>query len=336
MLNVSVIMPTYNRADLLLRAIRSVLPQLIEGDEVLVMDDGSSDHTAQVVQKLGSPVRYFLLENGGPSRARNVGMQHATGDLIAFLDDDDEWFPHKLTLQRAVMEAHPEVVLCFTNFTGQFRDGRQLPHAVLSWGQREKRWEKIFAASAPFSSIAPLPSGVADFTVYTGSIYDRQMFDDYVLPSTQMVRKTPATRAVTFPEDLRFCESWAYSSAISALGPAAFLDVDTIIQHDHFGPRLTGVDILKQTASRLTVLERQWGKDEAFLARHRPELYARMDEERMLRIREFIASSQPAFARQELSQLHGGAPAVLRLLSALPRPAVQLMNFARALLKGRR
>lgn len=336
MLTTSVIMPTYNRAELLVRAIHSVLPQLGEGDEILVMDDGSSDDTAESVKPLGPRVRYFRLENGGPSRARNVGLQHATGDLIAFLDDDDEWFPFKLMLQRATMVAYPEVVLSFTNFTVQFRDGRRAPHALLSWGQRERRWDRIFESAVPFSSFAPLPAGLPDFTVYCGPIYERQMFDDYVLPSTQMVRRTPATMPVRFPEDLRFCESWAYSSAVAALGPAAFLDVDAIIQHDHVGPRLTGVDILKQTSSRLAVLERQWGKDEAFLARHSMALHARMDEERLLRAREFVASSQPALAQQELAQMKGGAPALLRVLSLLPADLVHLMNFTRALLRGHR
>src|SRR5690606_38076520 len=131
-----------------------------------------------------------------------------------------------------------------------------------------------------------------------------------------------ATAGIVFPEDLRFCESWAYSSAIAAAGSAAYLDIDTIKQHDHDGPRLTSVDVLKQTSSRIAVLENQWGKDAAFLQTHRAVFESRLDEERQLRIRELLANNQPGLARHELTQLHGDAPALLHMLSALPRPLV--------------
>jgi O-antigen biosynthesis protein len=106
---VSVVIPTFNRADLVLRAIGSVLAQDYPAMEVLVVDDASTDDTPARVETLGER-RVRLLrrsENGGVARARNAGMDAAEGELIAFLDSDDEWLPAKLGPQVDLLRAAP-------------------------------------------------------------------------------------------------------------------------------------------------------------------------------------------------------------------------------------
>ena len=100
---VSVVIPTYNRAPLLGRSIRSVLGQSYTDFEVLVIDDGSTDETASVVSGFGDRrVRYVpLARNTGPGAARNVGIRMARGRFVAFQDSDDEWLPSKLAKQMA-------------------------------------------------------------------------------------------------------------------------------------------------------------------------------------------------------------------------------------------
>lgn len=92
----SVIIPTFNRAALLREALASVADQTFHDFEVIVVDDGSSDDTEWVVQRCGVPVNFLRQENRGPGAARNLGLQHARGDYIAFLDSDDQWFPWTL------------------------------------------------------------------------------------------------------------------------------------------------------------------------------------------------------------------------------------------------
>lgn len=87
----SVIIPTYNRAQLIGRAVSSALHQTRTPLEVIVVDDGSTDDTLKVLQSLGPRVRCIEQSHGGPARARNTGVTHATGDWIAFLDSDDVW-----------------------------------------------------------------------------------------------------------------------------------------------------------------------------------------------------------------------------------------------------
>ena len=98
---VSVVIPTHNRADLLDRAVRSALAQTHADLEVLIADDASSDGTAEVVARIGDArVKYFRHDvNRGVAAARNTAITNATGEFIAFLDDDDEWLPEKLRVQ---------------------------------------------------------------------------------------------------------------------------------------------------------------------------------------------------------------------------------------------
>lgn len=109
---VSVVVPTYNRAPLLLRAIASVRSQTFGDFEILIVDDGSTDGTAQAVEALqDSRIRYLRQpRNAGVSAARNRGLREARGDLIAFLDSDDEWFPQKLAHQVARFRELPQGV----------------------------------------------------------------------------------------------------------------------------------------------------------------------------------------------------------------------------------
>lgn len=98
---VSVIIPTYNRARYLHRAIQSVLDQRFPDLEIIVVDDASTDDTAQVIEGFRDPrIRYFRHNtNRREAASRNTGVQNAVGDYIAFLDDDDVWLPDKLAIQ---------------------------------------------------------------------------------------------------------------------------------------------------------------------------------------------------------------------------------------------
>jgi glycosyltransferase involved in cell wall biosynthesis len=114
---VSVIIPTYNSADFLPQAIDSVLQQTYENIEIIVIDDGSTDHTEAVLKPYTERIRYFKKPNGGPSAARNMGIAEAQGEFIAFQDADDLWLPEKLQLQMDYLTAHAEIAVVYTDLT---------------------------------------------------------------------------------------------------------------------------------------------------------------------------------------------------------------------------
>ena len=105
---ISVIIPTYNRGNLIENTIKGVIDQTYTDWELLIVDDGSTDNTKEIVGefiKNDKRIKYFYEENSGcPSVPRNLGIEKASGEYVAFLDSDDEWFPTKLEKQLAVFE----------------------------------------------------------------------------------------------------------------------------------------------------------------------------------------------------------------------------------------
>jgi Glycosyl transferase family 2 len=104
----SVIVPTFNRADLLVCTLESVLWQRFTDFEIIVVDDGSTDGTMSYLQSLGKTVRVFQQPNRGAGAARNLGARHARGRYLAFLDSDDLWFPWTLEIYRDAIREHRE------------------------------------------------------------------------------------------------------------------------------------------------------------------------------------------------------------------------------------
>jgi glycosyltransferase involved in cell wall biosynthesis len=114
--DVSVIIPTRNRAGRVAEAVDSILGQSPASREVIVVDDGSTDETASVIRAFGAPVRYLCQRHAGPAAARNRGIREARAEILAFLDDDDLWSPDKLARQLPELLGHAdtEIVLGYT------------------------------------------------------------------------------------------------------------------------------------------------------------------------------------------------------------------------------
>jgi glycosyltransferase involved in cell wall biosynthesis len=119
---VSCIVPVFNGALHLGETIESILAQTYRPIEVLVVDDGSTDGSAEVAERYGDPVRVLRQANAGATEARNAAVRVARGDLIAFLDADDLWSPEKLEVQLEHLAAHPELDATFCQIENFFDD----------------------------------------------------------------------------------------------------------------------------------------------------------------------------------------------------------------------
>ena len=123
----SVVIPAYNNASTLAEAIASVRSQIAPRREIIVVDDGSSDATSQVVDGIADrDLRLIRQDNGGPGAARNTGIAAAHGEWIALLDADDVWLPNKLELQFAALSGRPEARFCFGGHVVRFADGTEI------------------------------------------------------------------------------------------------------------------------------------------------------------------------------------------------------------------
>lgn len=110
---ISVIIPSHNRAGYVVEAIQSVLAQTWPRRELIVVDDGSTDNTAEVLASHVGRLTYIRQENRGIGAARNAGVARSSGEFIAFLDDDDVWLPNKLELQMHVFHERPETAAVY-------------------------------------------------------------------------------------------------------------------------------------------------------------------------------------------------------------------------------
>lgn len=125
-MKVSVVIPVYNARDVIGETIESVLAQTWTDREIVVVDDGSSDGSGDIVRSFGERVRYVRQENGGVARARNRGIAESTGEYVALLDHDDLWHPTKLDKQVAVLDGRPEVGMVVTDVAHLDREGKPL------------------------------------------------------------------------------------------------------------------------------------------------------------------------------------------------------------------
>jgi glycosyltransferase involved in cell wall biosynthesis len=131
---VSVVIPTYNRQDLIMEAIQSVLDQVYEDFELIVVDNVSVDQTLERLQGIKDPrVKILVEERRGASFARNTGIRHARGQFLAFLDSDDLWLPEKLALQMDKIQSLPGGSIVFSQYSEFFND-RQTVRRTLRGG----------------------------------------------------------------------------------------------------------------------------------------------------------------------------------------------------------
>lgn len=189
-MNISVVIPTFNRAQWVERAIQSVLGQSYPVDEVLVVDDGSTDHTvARIMQKFPHAtfprVKVITQPNRGVSSARNAGIKCATGDWIAFLDSDDEWCKHKLARQ---VEALTQSSTPSSTHAFDF----EICHTDEIWIRSGKRVNPMNKHAKP-----------------DGWIFEQCLPLCCVSPSSVLIKKALLERVGLFDESLLACEDYA-------------------------------------------------------------------------------------------------------------------------------
>ena len=149
-MSVSVIIPTYNRASTLARALDSVFAQTERPLEVIVIDDGSEDETKTLIERDYPEVIYLSQTNSGVSHARNSGIRQAKGEWLALLDSDDSWLPQKLQLQMASLKLSPQLRVCHTDEIW-IRNGTR----VNPMNKHAKQGGQIFKNCLPLCVISP-------------------------------------------------------------------------------------------------------------------------------------------------------------------------------------
>ena len=223
---VSVIIPTYNRRDFAREAIASVCAQTYRDFELIVVDDGSTDGTARIVEEFrqgrADSIQYIFQTNQGVSAARNHGVVRSSGQLLAFLDSDDVWQPEKLATQIAFFNAQPTAQICQTQEVWLRRGLRVNP--------RNKHRK----------------SG--------GDIFLRSLELCLVSPSAVMMQRTLFERMGGFDEQLPACEDYDLWLRIGALLRVDLIDIPLVIKRgghaDQLSHQFWGMDRFRVIALR--------------------------------------------------------------------------------------
>jgi len=331
-LGVSVIIPTYNRAHLIVRAVKSALAALESDDEIIIADDASTDNTAEVIAQFGERVRYYKVPHGGAGSARNHGVRYATKPLVAFLDSDDEWMPDKIKLQRTFMERRPDVLFCCSTFISKLESGEETHDYLRFWHNDPRTWDEILSPGVMYSAIAELPPGRDDFLVHVGDFYMAEFNANYMATTTVMTRRVEAGTALRFAEDLRIAEDKECFARLAGVGLGAYFACEMSIQWGHPGPRLTDENAYASYNAKLVLLDRVWGQDAQFMARYENLLRRAKRDTYIDRARWLLVRGRNREARQDL-RAAGTSPLSFRLLASLPSPVSSTLLNLRRLMK---
>lgn len=217
MSSVAAIIPTHNRAGLTERAVRSVLAQTRPADEIVVVDDGSTDGTPErlraALPRAALPeVVVLRIEHQGVSAARNRGIAHATSEWLAFLDSDDEWLPEKLEAQLAALAAAPEHLVCHSDEIW-IRGGRR----VNPRRRHRKHGGFIFRQCLPLCAVSP-----------SAAVVHRSVFE----------------RIGGFDEDLPACEDYDLWLRVCSRWPVLLVDRPLVRKYGGHADQLSRTEAL--------------------------------------------------------------------------------------------
>jgi glycosyltransferase involved in cell wall biosynthesis len=233
---VSVVIPTYNRAYCIARTIDSVLAQTHRDLEVVVVDDGSTDGTAELLARTypAEPrLRVLSKPNGGVSAARNHGIRAARGEFIALLDSDDCFLPWKLEVQLACLAAVPDAGMIWTDMDAIGPDGEVSARRFLRTMYGAYQWlepEDLFERSLPLSDVdASLAARLGNPRLHAGDIYSEMVLGNLVHTSTVLLRRERAEKVGGFEEAWRAGEDYPFHLRTCREGPVAYLDVASIL-----------------------------------------------------------------------------------------------------------
>jgi glycosyltransferase involved in cell wall biosynthesis len=206
-LEVSVIIPTYNRGWIIKEAIDSVLAQTFDAYELIVVDDGSDDNTAEILDNYNSQIRKIRQANQGVSRARNRGIIASSGRFIALLDSDDLWLPEKLDRQISFFRNNPEAMICQTQEIW-IRNGKRV--------NPRKHHKKL-----------------------SGMIFEPSLNLCLVSPSAVMFRRELMDMVGPFDESFPACEDYDLWLRVSLCCPVHLIDEALVIKRGGHGDQLS-------------------------------------------------------------------------------------------------
>ena len=241
---VSIVIPTYNRSSFLLQAVESILSQTWKNVEIVIVDDGSTDDTREVLAPYMGRIRYIYQSNSGrPSCPRNVGIRNAAGKYIAFLDSDDIMDPRKIEMQVRFLEKNPEVGMVFTDFS-TFAHGRAVSQSFTSSGH------------TPFVQLPKTQVGPNQY-ILSAEACDCLTLDNPIGTPSVVARKEVFARIGTFDESLRWSDDIDMWFRIAEKFRLGYIDLPLFTRRIHRTNISSNLSTLNEGIVRARILVRE-------------------------------------------------------------------------------
>lgn len=218
--HISVVIPAYNAERTIVKTIESVQQQTFQDFELIVINDGSTDRTLELVQSIKDRrLKIFSYENGGLPTARNRGLSHATGEFITFIDADDLWTPDKLEAQLAALQQHPEAGVAYS-------------------------WTYFMYEKGETFSFHPCPP-----TSFEGNVYDKLLISDFIRSGSNVLLRKQAIASVGgFDPALKSCEDWDCWLRLAAKWTFVVVPKYQILYRQASGAMSSKVETMKEAA----------------------------------------------------------------------------------------
>lgn len=328
MCEVSVVIPTYNNAGFIIRTIQSVFDQTYSNYEIIIIDDGSTDNTKQVLSPVMHKVKYYAQRNQGQSAARNKGIQKAKGNFIAFLDDDDLWHQDNLKIKLDILKKHPEIGAVFSDFRLFNKNSFITPTSPLEYYKSLKRYKKDVAVIFKERGRMRLNDHL-EVEYFYGNIFDDLFLGNFILTSTFVARKKVADKIGWFKPDIRTQEDYEFYLRFSKKYPMAFVN-EKLVDYRRSDNQLTGHSYIESITKSVVSIIDQYRDD--FCKRKKTKIFNRRKAGSLVRLSEvYLVKGLKSEARNIISEGIRLNPCLMKnylnlIVSFMP---VRLLNFLR-------
>lgn len=239
---ITAVIPAFNSAAYIKDAVESIRAQTFPINEIIIVDDGSTDNTKDIIRTLGDDIHYIFQDNAGPSAARNRGIREASSELIAFLDADDQWTKTKTEQQVSIFDRHPEMVLVAGDMSEIDTQDRIIVPSVLQKHDLLFRFQELNGR--------PVPNALAFL-----------MRINFIPTGTVLARRNALLEAGCFPEDIRYGEDLALWARIASRHAISCVPGVLMLRRQH-GQNVTQDTLpLFRDLVNVCIRVREWGRN---------------------------------------------------------------------------
>ena len=344
---VSVVIPAYNAGRTLAQTLDSVLAQTYPNIEIIVVNDGSTDATVDVLHAYATRVRAVHQQNAGLPKARNAGCLSAKGEFIALMDADDLCLPERIAVQVGALRGRPDALLCSADFSAFNQNGRVADSYASTYysaiGGAARGLGSLYPERLELEIDASLRSSSepARLDVYAGNIYRKLVHGNFVHPPTVMFRRRVLDAVGLFDEMLRYTCDWEWMVRVARTGP--FIHVNRpLLDYRLSEAQMSSWDNNggKGAVDVVSAATKMWNADPALRAEDRRQMRKDLGEFSLDAADALVDRNKTAAAKMLFqSAWRYGTLNLDSLRTALkiifPRPLLQVFRHVRGVVSGK-